>query len=167
MSAFLQERSPSLTVAFLLAGLYLVYRLIQYGITTRRRSIIIRERGCKPYPKYPHRDPVLGLDLFIENFKLSKTGGFLERTPERYEEVNGGCWTFSQLLLGETVLNTAEPENIKAILATQFKDFNLSPRRKAAFQPVFGHEIFTTDDKEWKLPGHYFVQALVDLRWGI
>ena len=149
MSALLQK-SPSVIAAFLLVGFYTLYRLVQYGITARRRSIIVREHGCKPYPKYPHRDPILGIDFFLENMKLTRTGGFLERTQQRYQEVNEGCWTFSQLLLGDTVLNTAEPENIKAILATQFKDFNLPPRRKAAFQPVFGHGIFTTDGKEWE-----------------
>jgi cytochrome P450 len=52
--------------------------------------------------------------------------------------------------MAEEIINTAEPENIKALLATQFKDFSLTPRRKEYLQPVFGHGIFTTDGAEWE-----------------
>jgi cytochrome P450 len=48
------------------------------------------------------------------------------------------------------LIQTCEPENIKAILATQFKDFDLPTTRKAAFEPIFGHGIFTTDGPEWE-----------------
>jgi cytochrome P450 len=58
--------------------------------------------------------------------------------------------TFSQLLMGKRVINTSEPENIKALLATQFKDFGMPTMRNNALAPVFGHGIFTTDGKEWE-----------------
>lgn len=47
------------------------------------------------------------------------------------------------------MVNTAEPENIKAILSTKFKDFELPKRRKETFAATFGHGIFTTDGEEW------------------
>jgi hypothetical protein len=150
LTTFLQERSPSILALLLLSGSYVVYSLLQRTITVYRHSTIIKENGCKPIPSYPHKDPVFGLDLFIENFGLSKNGGLVDRVRERFQSVNGGVNTFTQLILGERVINTCEPENIKAILATQFKDFSLPPRRKNALHPVFGHGIFTTDDKEWE-----------------
>ncbi|EED18842.1 cytochrome P450, putative [Talaromyces stipitatus ATCC 10500] len=101
-----------------------------------------------PCKTYPHKDPILGLDLFIENFRLLNKGGFLDKLSERYYRQN--AWTYTQLLFREKVINTADPENIKAILATQFTDFQHSPRRKAAFYPTFGHGIFTTDGAEWE-----------------
>jgi hypothetical protein len=109
-------------------SLYIVYHIVQRAIKLRRQSLIIRENGCKPVATYPHRDPILGLDLFLENSKLARTGGMWDRVRERYLSLN--TWTFSQLLLGARLITTAEPENIKAILATQFKDFELPPRRK-------------------------------------
>ncbi|KAF8862692.1 putative cytochrome P450 [Acephala macrosclerotiorum] len=138
----------STLVLFCITSTYFIYRLALYVIAAQRRNKIIRDNGCKPYKNYPHKDPIFGFDLFFENSKLSKTGGFLDKICERYARQN--TWTYSQLLLGERVINTAEPENIKAILATQFKDFELPPRRKAAFQPTFGHGIFTTDGVEWE-----------------
>ena len=37
----------------------------------------------------------------------------------------------------------------QAILATQFRDFELGTRRKNAFVPLLGHGIFTTDGDRW------------------
>jgi cytochrome P450 len=147
---FLQDRSPTVAAAGL--GLvYLLYLLIQGTATSYRRSIISRKHGCKPIPKYPHKDPILGIDVFLRNVRLAKNGGLLEDIQARHEKVmTTGHYTFLQLMLGDSMVMTAEPENVKAILATQFKDFELPPRRKAAFHPIFGHGIFTTDGGEWE-----------------
>jgi hypothetical protein len=150
LSIFSLGRSTSVLALILLGGSYVLYTLLQRGITKYRHSKIIKANGCKPIPAYPHKDPVFGLDMFFENYKLFNTGGLLPKIQERYARINGGVNSFTQLLLGERVINTSEPENIKAILATQFKDFGLPPRRKAAFQPLLGHGIFTTDGKEWE-----------------
>jgi len=150
LATFFQARSTTLVTLLLLGGSYLVYILLQHTIKLIRRSQMSRANGCKPVPSYPHKDPIFGLDLFFEGFKLLKTGGFLNRVQERYAFVNGGVHTYSQLLLGERCIQTIEPLNIQAILATKFKDFSLPRRRKNAFQGMFGHGIFTTDGKEWE-----------------
>lgn len=150
MSALLvyfEERSHSMIVIFFLVGV-VAHNLINRFISYQRHSKIIKEKGCKPYVKYPHRDPIFGLDLFKENGRLTKEGRLLAGIQERYQRINGGVNTFSQLLLGTEAINTAEPENIKAILATQFKDFSLAQRRGPMI-PVFGHGIFTSDGPDW------------------
>ncbi|ATY60336.1 cytochrome P450 family [Cordyceps militaris] len=48
------------------------------------------------------------------------------------------------------VLFTAEPENIKAILATSFKDFSLGDNRIGNFKPLLGDGIFASDGKKWE-----------------
>jgi cytochrome P450 len=48
------------------------------------------------------------------------------------------------------VISTIEPENVKTVLSTNFKDFALGPRRARAFVPVFGHGIFDTDGAAWE-----------------
>lgn len=149
LPSFLRERSASLLALLCLFGSYVLYRLIVRTIVGYRHSKFIKENGCKPVPKYPHKDPIFGLDTFFESLRLSRTGGLLERMRERYRLVDGGVNTYSTLILGEPVITTMEPENVKAILATQFQDFNLSERRKKAFQPVFGHGIFSTDGEDW------------------
>jgi len=148
MSTFIENRSPVTLSLLALTSLYTLYHLTLYLITTHRRNLISRKHGCKPIPSYPHKEPIFGLDIFLENSRLMKTGGFMEAVQARYHRLN--TYTYTQLFLGDRVINTAEPENIKAVLATQFKEFELPPRRKNAFRPTFGHGIFTTDGKEWE-----------------
>ena len=128
-------------------GIYLLYILIQYAIRAYRYSVLSRENGCKPPKRYPHRDPILGLDVLRENAANGKSGTFNECVKARYNKL--GVNTYTSLFLGEEIIQTIEPENIKAVLATSFKDFELPPRRKEAMAPTFGHGIFTTDGEEW------------------
>lgn len=149
MATIFQSQHPYIIAAFGFVVVYTFHRLTKYGLALRRRSLISRKHGCKPFPRFHHSDPIFGLDVFFENVKLLKRGEFLDRIEGRYLEMKS--WTYTQLLLGDPIIQTAEPENIKAILATQFKDFPLPSRRKAALGPVFGHGIFTTDGKEWEI----------------
>jgi cytochrome P450 len=147
--SFLRESSPFF-LAVILSGTYLLYALLCRAVTAYQRSVIRRANGCKSIPAFPHKDPVFGLDFFVEGSRLIKTGGFLARTVERFECVNGGVNTYSQIVLGTRVIVTREPENIKAILATKFKEFGLTYRRMNAFTPLLGHGIFTSDGKQWE-----------------
>lgn len=52
-------------------------------------------------------------------------------------------------VFGEGGFFTIEPQNIKAILATQFKDFGLGDRRNGNFAPLLGRGIFSSDGDEW------------------
>src|SRR6266487_1095016 len=106
MLQLLEDRSPTAIALLGLGGAYFVFLLVQFGITNRRQSLIIRKNDCKPPPKYPHSDPIFGFDLFIENAKLSRKGGFLERLMERYQNINGGVWTYSFLLNGNRMITT-------------------------------------------------------------
>lgn len=44
---------------------------------------------------------------------------------------------------------TADPENIKAILATQFQDFGKGKQFHEDWKPFLGDSIFTTDGQQW------------------
>jgi len=143
MAALLKNESASFAAAATFGAIFIFYQLVKYVIQYQRRSAIIRNKGCKPLRSYPHKDPILGLDLFFLNVGLVKSGKFLPGVRERFEKIPG--WTYSQLLLGTKLINTVEPENIKAILATQFKDFGMPSTRTDAVVPVFGHGIFTED----------------------
>ena len=49
--------------------------------------------------------------------------------------------TSSLNLLGLTFISTTEPENVKTILATKFKDYSLGDLRRELFEPLFGEGI--------------------------
>lgn len=57
--------------------------------------------------------------------------------------------TFLVSLGGELVIHTTESENIKAILATQFADYDLGKTRHALLHTLMGDGIFTLDGPGW------------------
>lgn len=62
---------------------------------------------------------------------------------------NGDNENYSVHIGGKTLFATSDPENIKALLATQFNDFELGVRH-AHFKPLLGDGIFTLDYDGWK-----------------
>jgi len=55
-------------------------------------------------------------------------------------------------VFNSSIVSTSEPENVQAILATKFQDYDLGPQRRDAFQDVIGDGIFTADGEAW---AHY------------
>ena len=51
---------------------------------------------------------------------------------------------------GDMILGTADPRNLQAILATQFKDFETGKRRRSQFYPILGKSIFSSDGAFWE-----------------
>jgi len=52
-------------------------------------------------------------------------------------------------MLGQPILNTIDMENIKCILATNFKDFGVG-KRQQFMGALLGQGIFTTDGAQWE-----------------
>lgn len=57
--------------------------------------------------------------------------------------------TFSLVLLSQPAIITIEPENVKAVLATQFHDFGIGKRYRG-MGALLGHGIFTSDGAHWE-----------------
>ncbi|KAM3566190.1 hypothetical protein ARSEF4850_000858 [Beauveria asiatica] len=109
---------------------------------------LARRAGCKPPPARAY-----WLPLAIDNI-VRTMAAILDHTLQNdevaiYEEM--GCpATWRQNVLGVWYHATADPENIKALLATQFNDFELGSIRLDQMGPLIGHGIFTSDGKEWQ-----------------
>lgn len=54
-----------------------------------------------------------------------------------------------KLRLGRELIATVEPKNVQAILALQFKDFDLGSRNDA-MRPLLGQGIFASDGVIWE-----------------
>lgn len=52
-------------------------------------------------------------------------------------------------MFGETLI-TMDPQNLQAILATRFADFEFGEFRNAQFELLMGKSIFTTDGRMWE-----------------
>ncbi len=138
----------AVVAALALYTVYYIYWQVTVGVSQRR---IIKENGCKPMKSSPElnswADSVVGWKLFLENAKAFKEHRLLEHIQGRFQR--NGC-TFRNRLLTTQIYVTAEPENLKTMLALNFKDWSLPDRRKAAFLPVLGAGIFTTDGAAWQ-----------------
>ena len=62
---------------------------------------------------------------------------------------SGPDWTVETRMLGMRAVCTADPENIKAILATQFQDFGKGEPFHQQWSELLGDSIFTTDGQQW------------------
>lgn len=71
----------------------------------------------------------------------------LETAYNRFQKYGN---TLEANLLGTKAILTIEPDILKTILATKFKDWNLPDQRKSAVIPLLGHGIFTTDGAAWQ-----------------
>jgi hypothetical protein len=98
------------------------------------------KQGCKPGVKLPQFDRILGLDIYRIQVKALKEKVTLKLAKERYDQY-GNTWSVH--MMGKTFYNTIEPENIKTILATDFKKFGIW-ERQLAYGPLLGQGIFTT-----------------------
>ncbi|QRV88399.1 cytochrome P450 family protein [Ceratobasidium sp. AG-Ba] len=66
----------------------------------------------------------------------------------RYIEKYGNTFNFG--VLGETQIMTTEPENIKAILSTDFGSFEKGPEFRDKMFTVLGKGVFNSDGEIWK-----------------
>jgi cytochrome P450 len=74
----------------------------------------------------------------------------MDELEDRFRRVNGGVTTYSSVLLGSKNVHTMDPENVKTILRTNWKDYGHSPSRKASFG-YLGNGILVTDGPEWEV----------------
>ncbi|KAH8808830.1 putative cytochrome P450 alkane hydroxylase [Xylogone sp. PMI_703] len=138
--AFLQL---NIWAALALLSIYYVIRKITSIISAYRFR---KAHGCLPPKMLPQSERILGLDFFRKRKQEAKENRLLQAARQRYIDVGN---TFSFTLLGETMISTIEPENIKAILSTQFDDFCLGERANK-WRPFAGDGVFTTDGAHWQ-----------------
>ncbi|KAI0477935.1 cytochrome P450 [Xylariaceae sp. FL0804] len=119
---------------------YLVY--VQVDLYRRRRA----KPGCLPAPHASPWDPILGLRHAFQLHKAMRNRRNLEHFDNMFKRFGN---TFEVGLLGNLMHVTCEPENIQAILATSFADWDMGPRRRWATFEFVGVGIFSADGKDW------------------
>lgn len=62
---------------------------------------------------------------------------------------NGHSKTIEADVVRERWIFTADPDNIRAVLATQFQDFGKGEQFHEDWKPFLGDSIFTTDGQQW------------------
>ncbi|PYH40578.1 cytochrome P450 [Aspergillus saccharolyticus JOP 1030-1] len=108
---------------------------------------LARLKGCRTPNSYPHRDKLLGFDYLRDSIKARKSQCYLKREQQLHQQ-NGN--TYRSIFLGQWVLNTIEPDNLRVIFSSNFADFNTGARRRRAFGPLLGNSLFQMDGTEWR-----------------
>ncbi|KAI3342751.1 cytochrome P450 [Ustulina deusta] len=136
----LERASVPSVLLFLAAGFAL------WGVCLKiDESVRLRRLGARA-PKAVSRFP-FGLDIVSKQIeatmKYKNMEAFLEimkPSPNYNAEAR---------LLGRRIIFTADPENIKAILATQFSDYGKGEPFHREWKEFLGDSIFTTDGQAW------------------
>ena len=129
-------------IVILLLALYVVYSSVISFVTSRR----VRRLGARA----PERTTYLpyGIDMLYEVLRYFLADKNYELWIHMFTKYAGGKYTL-EAGTGERVILTAEPDNIKAILATQFKDYGKGEQFRRDWWPFLGNGIFTTDGELW------------------
>ncbi|KAI7910881.1 cytochrome P450 52A11 [Pyricularia oryzae] len=129
--------------AALVAAVWIWQRIMLYN----HRRKIKRDSGCLPAAKFPDWDPLFGIGFTyhmvtedILDFQIMKN------TADRLEKYGN---TFTSKAMGFNFIWTCEPENIKAVLSTQFDQFNNQGRSVGA-EDFLGKGIFVSDGEHWQ-----------------
>lgn len=93
----------------------------------------------------------LGLDLAYQSLSYSARYKDLEFWTLLFSKLPPGrSRTIEMCMAGERFIFTADPENIKAILAAQFDDYGKGETFHNDWKDFLGDSIFTTDGEEWR-----------------
>lgn len=118
-------------------GLYAAYLYLQTFLETRRFQRLEKTQDLPKLAQAPYR---FGIDVYQRFMRDIKNRTLLDASHQRYK-ANGDTYSFH--MFGQTVISTRDPENVKALLATQFQDFSLGQTRYDNFVPMLGEGIFT------------------------
>ncbi|GAB1312156.1 Cytochrome P450 alkane hydroxylase [Madurella fahalii] len=143
-------RSHHVTISSYLLLLALTASAIKLNISLIKKYQFHRRAhalGCGRVAVYPHKDPILGLDSFLEGLRAFNSHNLLNFYAKRFASCGTTHYTIT---LGNWVLMTNEVENIKAILSTKMDDWPIDGPRLLATLPVLGPDsIFTSNGEAW------------------
>ncbi|ORY17853.1 cytochrome P450 alkane hydroxylase-like protein [Clohesyomyces aquaticus] len=128
--------------------LYILYTRLNLYLTRRRMKL---DNNCQPCPHRLNKDPILGLDILRQNLNNAANKKILEVTYNRF--LRFSSYTIQSRIMTMPLIITIEPENVKTILSTKFKDYSFGARNKA-FGPLLGTGIFNSDGERWANSRH-------------
>ncbi|GLA75099.1 cytochrome P450 52A3 [Aspergillus tubingensis] len=139
----LQSAIP-LSVATLFSALVALqlYRIVSRSYRSRKLS---KQWNCEP--PYPYPSGIFGHKA-VWRARNAAQEGQVGSTMHQVHLQYGN--TVKLNLVGHDVVATCEPENIQAVLASQFSSFGLSVWRYPQYRALLGKGIFTSDGPAWE-----------------
>ncbi|KAK6608663.1 hypothetical protein QC760_001652 [Botrytis cinerea] len=129
---------------------WIVYSWVKNQVSWMRLRRFGRKNGCEE-PKVLKNELPGGIERYYGTLKFKKGMDILEdHIRARYLKMGVGTYRIFNPF--DSLVSTSDPENIQAILATKFTDFELGPSRSQNMFELLGHGIFTADGEAW---AHY------------
>jgi hypothetical protein len=126
-----------LAIGLLIA--FLLFKAVSFVIGHYQKAVKAKQLGCKPAPTFPSPDP-LGIINVVRLFKANNAGKLPQFIQDRVDIISKQerrqAFTFQTHIVGNWLYFTCDPKNIQALLATQFKDFELGSIRFGTFAPL-------------------------------
>ncbi|GIZ37945.1 hypothetical protein CKM354_000137300 [Cercospora kikuchii] len=89
-----------------------------------------------------------GLSVIKDGVRAMKDHRLLELSSNRFGAI--GSNTVHVKFPGGHFYETADPENVKTMLSSDFRKWGLAKARKDTFRPVMGEGIFIAEGAKWK-----------------
>ena len=107
------------------------------------------QKGCESAPMVYQRDP-WGIMSMLTHFRARRELRWSVLQSEILDETGENVHTAFDCLLGNSVLMTRDPENLKAMLTNQAGDFVLGESRGANLKSMTGTGTLTAEGKAWQ-----------------
>jgi cytochrome P450 len=138
--------SGSIPTSYLLLGTAALF--VGYVVATRiRTNARINKLGARAPIRTSYAP--YGIDMAYDVITAALKDEIYEMWIGMYAKYAGPGRYTVEAGVGERVILTADPENIKAILATQFKDYGKGEAFRKDWHAFLGNGIFTTDGQLW------------------
>lgn len=105
--------------------------------------------GCVPLPVFHDLANSPGVDLAYKAVRGAMQNRNVETWSYFFSSRRSDIYTVEAEVVGRRTIFTADPENIKAILATQFQDYGKGELFHREWKAFLGDSIFTTDLEQW------------------
>ncbi|KAG7194558.1 cytochrome P450-dit2 [Scheffersomyces spartinae] len=120
--------------------------LALYLLVDNIKSFLLKRKfNCRN--AYYVNDGWFGFKTFLLLLQNDRNGTSSENQINNFETVQKD--TFQIRMLGSKKIVTRDPENIKAMLSTQFDHFGIG-HRYGQLKPLLGEGIFTVSGEKWK-----------------
>ena len=139
---------PHLSVLNVAGGILLLLIIKSY-VSYFARSRKIKALGGRA-PRQKNYLP-LGIDIAYNSIWHTKKNREYELWTDMFRKWGRGPspYTYEFMVAGDRLIFTAEPDNVKAVLATQFSDFGKGEDFNREWHAFLGDSIFSTDGKLW------------------
>jgi cytochrome P450 len=131
-------------------GIFLLVKIIQTLYRNRQFRAFALSKGAENPVREKFKLP-WAIDGLLETLRAARTGDkdiFEDIYVARQRRLNRGSW-YVVSTGNREVISTCDPRNIKAILSTQFEDFEQGALREAQLRVVLGRSIFNSDGEHW------------------